>query len=342
MSGTYINLPPSSGGGGGYITAVANTNSVNLGVSGTTLSADVRLSATAATAGFFKATTTIKGGGSPGLHVELPIATTLLTGVISAADWNTFNSKQPAGSYITDLTGDVTATGPGSAAATIISVGGSTAANVNSATILANAATAANTAATIVRRDGSGNFAAGTITASLSGTASGNEPIITAGTTADYWRGDKTFQLLQISALTAVIAGTAAAVGKIGEILSATQASNTATGVGASGVYGNVISVSLTAGSWYVWGTAGFSENAAVLINGMQCGISASASGAGLSEFDTALFPGLISSTADLLLSAPGVIVDISSTTTYYLNTKFSYTSGSPQHRGQIRAWRIR
>lgn len=40
-------------------------------------------------------------------------------GYLSSSDWNTFNNKQPAGNYITALTGDVTATGPGSAAATI-------------------------------------------------------------------------------------------------------------------------------------------------------------------------------------------------------------------------------
>lgn len=44
--------------------------------------------------------------------------------------------KQAVGNYITALTGDVTATGPGSVAATVALVGGSTAANVNTATAL--------------------------------------------------------------------------------------------------------------------------------------------------------------------------------------------------------------
>lgn len=43
-------------------------------------------------------------------------------GGISIADWNTFNNKQAAGSYITALTGDVTASGPGSVAATLATV----------------------------------------------------------------------------------------------------------------------------------------------------------------------------------------------------------------------------
>ena len=48
------------------------------------------------------------------------------------------------------------------------------ASNWNTAYSATNAATNANTASTIVKRDGSGNFSAGTITAALTGTASGN------------------------------------------------------------------------------------------------------------------------------------------------------------------------
>lgn len=50
---------------------------------------------------------------------NLPIASGTNTGKLSNTDWTTFNNKQPAGNYITALTGDVTATGPGSAAATL-------------------------------------------------------------------------------------------------------------------------------------------------------------------------------------------------------------------------------
>lgn len=40
-------------------------------------------------------------------------------GYLSSADWSTFNAKQPADNYITALTGDVTAAGPGSVAAAL-------------------------------------------------------------------------------------------------------------------------------------------------------------------------------------------------------------------------------
>lgn len=73
---------------------------------------------------------------------------------------------------ITALIGDVTATGPGAAPATVQFVGGVSATDVASGAIAANAATSSNTPNTIVKRDGSGNFAANIITANLTGLAS--------------------------------------------------------------------------------------------------------------------------------------------------------------------------
>lgn len=43
-------------------------------------------------------------------------------GCLSSANWTTFNNKQAAGNYITALTGDVTASGPGSVASTLATV----------------------------------------------------------------------------------------------------------------------------------------------------------------------------------------------------------------------------
>lgn len=66
-------------------------------------------------------------GGSPntsaaslsGQALTLQPANTSFPGVLLATDWNTFNNKQPSGSYITALTGDVVANGPGSVGSTI-------------------------------------------------------------------------------------------------------------------------------------------------------------------------------------------------------------------------------
>lgn len=46
-------------------------------------------------------------------------STTSTDGYLSSTDWNTFNTKQPAGSYITALTGEGSATGPGSSTLTL-------------------------------------------------------------------------------------------------------------------------------------------------------------------------------------------------------------------------------
>jgi hypothetical protein len=55
----------------------------------------------------------------PNVTVNIQTASGSQPGLLSSTDWNTFNNKQPAGSYITSLTGDVVAAGPGAAASTI-------------------------------------------------------------------------------------------------------------------------------------------------------------------------------------------------------------------------------
>lgn len=55
----------------------------------------------------------------PSVTIDIQTASGSQPGLLSSTDWNTFNSKQAAGNYITALTGDVTASGPGSAAATL-------------------------------------------------------------------------------------------------------------------------------------------------------------------------------------------------------------------------------
>jgi hypothetical protein len=76
---------------------------------------------------------------------------------------------QASGNYITGLSGDVVATGPNGVSSTVLTVGGSSASNIHTAEVLANASTNLNTASTIVKRDSSGNFSAGLISSSISG-----------------------------------------------------------------------------------------------------------------------------------------------------------------------------
>lgn len=69
--------------------------------------------------------------GSSPVTISQHVADTTHNGYLSSTDWNTFNGKQAAGNYITALTGDATASGPGSAALTLATVN----ANVGSFTV---------------------------------------------------------------------------------------------------------------------------------------------------------------------------------------------------------------
>jgi hypothetical protein len=70
-------------------------------------------------------TAPLAGGGDLSANRTLSItqASGSTDGYLSALDFTAFSSKQPAGNYITALTGDVTASGPGSATATLANSG---------------------------------------------------------------------------------------------------------------------------------------------------------------------------------------------------------------------------
>lgn len=91
----------------GNVASVTDTNSIDLTITGTTLSADLKLSAAAAGAGNQLVNLDIQ---SDGLRARIANSD-----IVAAAA----GTYQPVGNYITALTGDVTATGPGSSAATI-------------------------------------------------------------------------------------------------------------------------------------------------------------------------------------------------------------------------------
>ena len=115
----------------------------------------------------------------------------LLKYVAGTGKW-TPSTVAVGGGTITALTGDVSASGSGSVAATVNSVGGSSASSIHSAELAANSATNTNTASTLVKRDASGNFSAGTITGNLTGAASLN--VLKTG---DLMTGNLTFSSTQ-------------------------------------------------------------------------------------------------------------------------------------------------
>lgn len=177
------------------------------------------------------------------------------------------DSKQSGGNFLTALTGDVTtAAGPGSVAATVAQVGGVTAANIAAAAGIANAATNANTVSTAVKRDASGNFSAGTITATLNGTATnvtGVVAVANGGTGSSsltlnqllFGNGTSAISGLAITGTPSVLLSTnitgapAWTTSTTGNYLKAT------TGVGVS--FGAILAADLPAGTLSGSGTAG-------------------------------------------------------------------------------------
>ncbi len=65
---------------------------------------------------------TANGLSIVGQVLSLGLSSASTTGALSSTDWNTFNGKQGAGNYITALTGDGTASGPGSVPFTLATV----------------------------------------------------------------------------------------------------------------------------------------------------------------------------------------------------------------------------
>ncbi len=167
----------------------------------------------------------------------LSAATSGTNGILTSADWTAFNAKQPGGNYLTALTGDVTAAGAGSAAATLATTGVAAGTytkvtvdakgRVTAATTLTagdlpalgtdavteqtnfyfTAARAKSAAVADALADGTTDVAPSqnavfdalalkSDAAAVSASLSGKEGTVAAGTSAQYFRGDKTWQTL--------------------------------------------------------------------------------------------------------------------------------------------------
>jgi hypothetical protein len=87
------------GAGVGTVTSVA---ALTLGTTGTDLSSTVA-----------------DGTTTPVITLNVPTASATNRGALSSTDWSVFNGKQAAGNYITSLTGEATASGPGAASVTL-------------------------------------------------------------------------------------------------------------------------------------------------------------------------------------------------------------------------------
>lgn len=111
-SGTTIEVQQSTAGQNGYLSS-ADWSTFNSKISS---SRAINTSAP------------ISGGGdlSTDRTISISQSGSSTDGYLSSTDWNTFNNKQSSGSFISALTGDATATGPGSAALTLATVNSNT------------------------------------------------------------------------------------------------------------------------------------------------------------------------------------------------------------------------
>lgn len=131
--------------GAGFNT-FSDTNSINLTDTAGDIVADLKLSSAGASGTNLKITNSIE---SDGLLSQIPKATGSVNGYLASTDFAIFAAKQAAGNYITALTGDVTASGPGSAVATIANLAFSKLASLSPGQIIVGNGSSVAAAATV-------------------------------------------------------------------------------------------------------------------------------------------------------------------------------------------------
>lgn len=141
---------------------------------------------------------TANGLSLSGQAVSLALAGVTTTGALSSTDWNTFNNKQALGPYLTGLTGDGTASGPGNAALTLATVntnvGSFTNANITVnakglITAASNGSSGSVTSVSVASANGFAGTSSGgatpalTLSTSITGILQGNGTAISAAST---------------------------------------------------------------------------------------------------------------------------------------------------------------
>lgn len=133
-----------------------------------------------------------------------------------------------------------------------------------------------------------------------------------------------------------------AAAGVIGEYVSSVVAPGTSVPA-LTTLWGDITSISLTAGDWDVSGLAVYSSGGAtVTVTNLGISSTSGNSSTGLAKGDNqanALSP---TATSDTSLTIPSYRVSISGTTIYYLKANLTYTIGTPTVGARISARRVR
>lgn len=141
--------------------------------------------------------------------------------------------------------------------------------------------------------------------------------------------------------VTPITDGSFPGAGEIGQVITDTQALTT--GGPVSGSFGQVCNVSLTAGIWLIDGMALLNDSGANITAPFETGIDTTQTGANLTAFDTVVVPYTQneSSVTRSVVLLPSY-VSISASDIYYLVTKTTFDTGTPQVGGFLRARRVR
>lgn len=133
-----------------------------------------------------------------------------------------------------------------------------------------------------------------------------------------------------------------ATVGTYGEYVSSTTSG--VSSFPTNGNYGDLLSISLTAGDWDVTGTIQAQINGATWTNALiAISTTTGNSSAGITEGVNGFRPDTTNITSNALLAIPAVRESLSTTTTIYLKYRSSYSAGGPpQAIGRISARRVR
>jgi hypothetical protein len=267
------------------------------------------------------------------------------------------------------LSGDVT----GNQNATSVSlVGGVTAANVATGSNAANAATNLNTVSTIVKRDASGNFSAGTITASLSGNSTTATSATTATTATNidgglagslpYQTAVATTTTLGIGSanqLLTVNSGATAPIWQTG-IKGITDASNAASGFVGQTISGTlsftgtttnaivrcVETIAVNAGDWDIYACVTFSYSGtttAISTIGASIGTSTNAFTPLQQTIQLVGVTAALNQTDAYSFVTPTIRANVSATTNYYVVIKLPlFSVGTVSVSGSYRGRRVR
>ena len=142
--------------------------------------------------------------------------------------------------------------------------------------------------------------------------------------------------------------GTSSTTGMVGELVTSTV-SMTSTGIGATNVYFDITSITLTAGDWIIWANVQYQRNGSTFSTlDLETAITTTSgnSTTGFADGDNnnMFIPGATAlSFSSLALPIPPINVSITSNTTYYLKGYLNaYSGATPKFGGRLSARRIR